>query len=261
MQLTDWCGIQAGCFLLDNPLQPVYVGGCVGRALGISIELYDSSLPDGSDGRALPLGEAGDLVATCAFPNVPLYLWNDNLPAPGKKYRGAYFERFKDVWAHGDYCVFHPTTGGIVILGRSDGVLNPGGVRFGSSDIYNVLEKCFSDDIAESLCVGQRRPSDTDVAVVLFVVMKSGKRLDKSMVQTLKGTIARELTKRHVPKYIFETPDIPVTVNGKKAELPVKAILSGKTIQPSSTLLNPGSLAFFYRFYKIEDIEDSTAKL
>lgn len=232
------------------------MGGCLGRALGISIELYDCSLPNGSEGTALRLGEAGDFVATSAFPNVPLYLWNDDLPAPGQKYCEAYFNRFKNVWAHGDHCLFHPITGGIYVLGRSVGVLNPSsvlnpsGVRFGSSDIYNVIEKYFSDDIAESLCVGQRRPTDLDEAVVLFVIMKPDKILGQSMIHAIKGTIAKKFTKRHVPRYIFEVPDIPVTVNGKKVEPPVKAILSGKSVQASSTLLNPESLHFSTVFRK-----------
>ncbi|OAQ64802.1 acetoacetyl-CoA synthase [Pochonia chlamydosporia 170] len=251
----------AGCFVLENPLTPVHVGGCVGGSLGVPIAVYDHDLPDGSDGKPLPLGQAGDLVATAAFPNVPLFLWNDDAPSPGKKYRGAYFDRFNKVWAQGDFCVFHPKTGGMLMLGRSDGVLNPSGIRFGSSDIYAVLERCFPAQVAESLCVGQRRPSDLDERVVLFLIMKQGHELDKKMVRSIKDTIAKELTKRHVPKYIFQVPEIPVTVNGKKVELPVKSIISGKTVKPSGTLLNPGSLEYFYRFQKVEELDEPVAKL
>ena len=253
--------MQAAAFVLENPLTPVYVGGTVGPGLGVPIAVYDHDLPEGSEGKPLPPGQAGDLVATGAFPNVPLYLWNDDTPAPGKKYRGAYFDRFKDVWAQGDFCAVHPTTGGVFMLGRSDGVLNPSGIRFGSSDIYAVLERCFPVEVAESLCVGQRRPQDLDENVVLFLIMKAGHVLDRAAVRRIKDTIGRELTKRHVPRYVFECPEIPVTVNGKKVELPVKSIISGKTVKPSGTLLNPGSLEFFYRFQKVEELVEPQAKL
>lgn len=203
---------QAGCFGLENPLTPVYVGGCVGPSLGVEIAVFDHDLPDGSDGKPLPAGQAGDLVAISAFPNVPLYLWNDDQPAPGKKYRGAYFDRFNQAWAQGDFAAIHPKTGAVFLLGRSDGVLNPSGIRFGSSDIYSVLERCFPTEVVESLCVGQRRPSDMDESVCLFVIMRPGHKLDKAMVKKLKDTIAKELTKRHVPRYIFEIPEIPVRV-------------------------------------------------
>lgn len=252
----------------------------MGRCLGTPVAVYDHDLPDGSKGTALPNGESGDLVAPAAFPNIPLFLWGDPTPAPGPKYHSAYFGRFQSVWAQGDFCAIHPKTGALHLLGRSDGVLNPSGVRFGSADIYAVLERCFARDVAESLCVGQRRPTDVDEAVVLFLIMKPGVKLDRGMVRKIKGTIAEELTKRHVPKYIFEIPEIPVshllnvfeppscvlilgqvTVNGKKVELPVKQIISGKTIKASGTLLNPKSLEFFYRFQKIEELAEPQSKL
>ncbi|PNY26490.1 Acetoacetyl-CoA synthetase [Tolypocladium capitatum] len=251
----------AGCFVIENPLLPVHVGGCVGGGLGMPIAVFDHDLPDGSPGTPLPAGTAGDLVATAAFPNVPLFLWGDSQPAPGAKYRDAYFARFRDVWAQGDFCAVHPLTGGVLMLGRSDGVLNPSGVRFGSADIYAVVERFFAADVAESLCVGQRRAQDLDERVVLFLVMRPGRTLDAGLVARIKDAVARELTKRHVPKFIFETPEIPVTVNGKKVELPVKSIISGKTIKPSGTLLNPESLGFFYRFQRIEELAEPHAKL
>ncbi|KAH6611565.1 acetoacetyl- synthase [Trichoderma cornu-damae] len=252
----------AGCFAQENPLDPVYVGGCQNGSLGVPIATYDHDLPDGSTGTPLPPGSAGDLVATAAFPNMPVFLWNDGPgPAPGPKYRAAYFERFAGVWAQGDFCAVSPRTGAVLMLGRSDGVLNPSGVRFGSADIYAVLERCFPDEIAESLCVGQRRPQDLDERVVLFLLMRRGLALDKALVERVKGTIAKELTKRHVPKYVFEIPEVPVTVNGKKVELPVKSIISGKTIKPSGTLLNPQSLDHFYQYQKVEELEEPRAKL
>ncbi|KAL3957474.1 hypothetical protein ACCO45_008052 [Purpureocillium lilacinum] len=253
---------KAGCFVMENPLEPLYAGGCMGGSLGVPIAIFDHDLPDGSRGVALPDGEAGDLVSTGAFPNVPLYLWGDTEPAPGKKYVSSYFGRFEGVWAQGDFCAVHPKTRGVLMLGRSDGVLNPSGVRFGSSDIYAVLERRFVAEVAESLCVGQRRETDLDERVVLFLLMRPGRKLDAALVAKIKDTIAREMTKRHVPKYIFEVPDIPVRHRQRqKVELPVKSIISGKTVKPSGTLLNPKSLEFFYQFQKIEDVAPPQAKL
>lgn len=198
---------------MDNPLTPVYVGGCQGGCLGVPISVYDHDLPEGSAGKPLPDGMAGDLVSPAAFPNIPVFLWGDSpsrTNAPGAKYQSSYFSRFKDVWTQGDFVAIHPLTGGIYMLGRSDGVLNPSGVRFGSADVYAVLERCMPAEIADSLCVGQMRPRDTDERVVLFLLMKPGVTLDKKMVQRVRSTIAKELTKRHVPKYVFEVFELPV---------------------------------------------------
>lgn len=173
--------------------------------------VYDHDLPDGSEGAPLPAGIPGDLVSPVAFPNVPLYLWNDSPTAPGPKYKSAYFDRFDKAWAQGDFCAIHPVTGNIVMLGRSDGVLNPSGVRFGSADIYGVVEKHFAKEVRESICVGQRREKDLDETVFLFLLMKEGVKLDQGLVTKMKGAIAKDLTKRHVPKFIFAVPEIPVS--------------------------------------------------
>lgn len=195
---------------MENPLNPVYRGGCMGGSLGVPIAVFDHDLDDGSVGKPLPIGRAGDLVATAAFPNLPILLWNDGDTAPGPKYRAAYFSRFKGVWAQGDFCQIHPKSRSMMMLGRSDGVLNPSGIRFGSSDIYGVIEKHFPGSVAESICVGQRRPEDLDERVMLFLLMKTPGSLDKKLVKEIKDAIAKELTKRHVPKFIFEVPEIPV---------------------------------------------------
>ena len=193
---------------------PVHRGGCVAPSLAVPMAVFDNDIPEGGAGRPLPDGQAGHLVATTAFPNIPVFLWNDGDgtgTAPGPKYRGAYFERFANVWAQGDFCVIHPVTKSILMLGRADGVLNPSGVRFGSSDIYSVLEKRFTERVAESICVGQRRPTDSDETVVLFLLMRPGQGpLDKKLVKDIRAAIASDLTKRHVPRYIFEVPEIPV---------------------------------------------------
>ncbi|KAI1067211.1 hypothetical protein LB506_004209 [Fusarium annulatum] len=252
---------KAACFVMENPLSPIYAGGCPGRVIGTPMAIYPSSADLDKPISPVPDGEPGDLVGTAAFPNVPLYLWNDTTPAPGKKYTSAYFDRFPNVWSQGDFAAVHPQTGHIHILGRSDGVLNPSGIRFGSADIYAVLEGSFAKEVAESLCVGQRRPQDHDESVVLFLLMKPGVKFNAELASKIRERIAKELTKRHVPKYVFEVPDIPTTVNGKKVELPVKQIISGSNVKPSGTLLNPQSLDFFYQFQKIEQIDQVKAKL
>jgi acetoacetyl-CoA synthetase len=196
---------------MENPLSPIYAGGCPGRVIGTPMAIYPSSADLTKPISPVPDGEPGDLVGTAAFPNIPLYLWNDTTPAPGKKYVSAYFDRFPGVWSQGDFAAVHPQTGHIHILGRSDGVLNPSGIRFGSADIYAVLEGGFAKEVAESLCVGQRRPQDHDEAVVLFLLMKPGVKFTAELAKDIRERIAKELTKRHVPKYIFEVPDIPVS--------------------------------------------------
>ncbi|OTA67402.1 acetoacetyl-coenzyme A synthetase [Hypoxylon sp. EC38] len=252
----------AGCFGLGNPISPVYVGGTQGPSLGVKIALYDSLLPPGP-GKEVPDGTPGELVATESFPNVPIYLWGDKTPpaVPGSKFHAAYFARYDHVWAHGDFCVFHPITKNLTFLGRADGVLNPSGVRFGSAEIYSVLERNFADRIADSICVGQRRPQDNDESVMLFLLMRPGHKFDRKLVNEVKEAIKNELTKRHVPKYVFETPEIPTTINLKKVELPVKQIVSGQIIKPSGTLLNPKSLDYYYQFAKVEDLIAPKEKL
>ncbi|KAI7968200.1 hypothetical protein EIK77_010370 [Talaromyces pinophilus] len=164
-------------------------------------------------GTTVPDGTPGELVAPTSFPNVPRFLWGDKEPAgsPGTKFHSAYFARFDGhVWAHGDFVVIHPVTKGIYFLGRADGVLNPSGVRFGSADIYSVIERHFSTRVQDALCVGQRRPQDDDERVMLFLLMRPGQKFDRRLVSEVKEAISKDLSKRHVPKYVFETPEIPV---------------------------------------------------
>ncbi|EXA32100.1 acetoacetate-CoA ligase [Fusarium oxysporum f. sp. pisi HDV247] len=255
----------AGCFGTGNPLSPVFVGGTQGPSLGVPISIYDFT---GQDvGNPVPLGVPGELVATAAFPNMPCFFWGDSsspssAPAlPGSKYHSSYFARFKHVWTHGDLCMIHPQTRNIHFMGRADGVLNPSGVRFGSSEIYSVIDANFSEQVDDSLCVGQRRPNDTDEAVVLFVIMHQGYHLTRQLKSDIKAAVGRSLSKRHIPKYIFEAPEIPVTATGKKVELPVKQIISGFKIKPTNALLYPSSLDFFYQFVNIERMERGLEKL
>lgn len=204
----------AGCFGMQNPLEPLYVGGTMGPSLGTDARIFDATLPDGP-GQEVPHGTPGELVAVQAFPNVPCRFWNDKLPVatPGSKYHSAYFNRFERVWAHGDFCVVHPVTGQLTFLGRADGVLNPSGVRFGSAEIYGVIERRFADRVQDSLCVGQRRPKDQDESVMLFLLMKPGHRFDHGLVREVKEAISKDLSKRHVPRYTFETKEIPVSTH------------------------------------------------
>ncbi|KAL3494091.1 hypothetical protein BJX62DRAFT_57167 [Aspergillus germanicus] len=250
----------AACFGLENPLTPLYVGGCQGLPLGIAVEVYDQADEgaSGVKGTPVPDGVPGELVATSAFPTMPVKFLGDDGP---QKYFDSYFARFDNVWTHGDFISIHPTTKQIFFLGRSDGVLNPSGIRFGSAEIYNVLETQFTTEVVDSLCVGQRRPQDTDETVLLFLLMRPGHQLTGDLVARVKEAIRRALSARHVPKYVFETPAIPTTVNLKKVELPVKQIVSGKKIKASGTLLNPESLEYYYRFVDVEGLVGVKSKL
>jgi acetoacetyl-CoA synthetase len=228
--ISDKQMMQAGSFAHGNPLTPVYVGGCQGPAIGTEVAVYDSLLPNGP-GKAVPEGTPGELVAVSAFPNVPPFLWGDKAPgaSAGTKFHSAYFARFEHVWAHGDFVMMHPVTKNLTILGRSDGVLNPSGVRFGSAEVYSVMEQHFADHVADSICVGQRRPQDDDESVMLFVLMRPGKKLDKGLVQQIKEAIGKGLSKRHVPRYVFETPEIPVSCKHHRLfleDLPTDSIFS-----------------------------------
>jgi acetoacetyl-CoA synthetase len=145
---------------------------------------------------------------------MPVYFWNDQASSPSKdsKYFGAYFEKYDNVWTHGDFVMIHPVTKNLLFLGRADGVLNPSGVRFGSAEIYGVIESNFADKVVDSICVGQRRPHDSDESVFLFLLMKHGEKFTTRLSDEIKNAIRKGLSARHVPKYIFETPDIPVSI-------------------------------------------------
>ena len=272
----------AGCFGAENPLTPVYAGGTQGPSLGVPIAAYAPPLDGapGAKGEPVEAGTPGELVAYGAFPNMPPFFWND-VPSPrsDSKYFNAYFQKFDGVWTQGDSVVIKPLTGQIIFLGRADGVLNPSGIRFGAAEIYSVVDEKFSDQIVDSICVGQKRPIDEDERVFLFLKMKPGSSLTSDLVTSVKRAIRDTLSPRHVPMFIFETPEIPVgfyttilckfpnpdaektTVNLKKVELPVKHIISGRRVQPSGTVLNPTSLEYFYQFAKVEDIVNQRSKL
>ncbi|KAL4789317.1 acetoacetate-CoA ligase [Aspergillus venezuelensis] len=195
-------------FGVPSMLNPVYAGEIQATSLGMSVRAWDF------DGKDVSMtGAPGELVK----------FWG---PDGEQKYKSSYFERFKGVWAHGDFICFNPRTGGLVMLGRSDGILNPCGVRFGSAEIYNLLLAQFAHDIEDSLCVGRRREHDTDESVILFVKMREGHEFTPQLVKGIKDAVRRDLSPRYVPSIVDVCPEIPVTPNGKKVEVLIKQILS-----------------------------------
>ncbi|KAI9745063.1 MAG: hypothetical protein M1818_001341 [Claussenomyces sp. TS43310] len=232
----------AGCFVGGTPLLPVYAGEIQVKALGMAVDILDAARDDCISVEHL--GQAGELVCTKPFPSQPVAFWGKG---GSDKYRSSYFERFgPQVWCQGDFVQAEKDTGGLIMLGRSDGVLNPSGVRFGSADIYSVTETM--PEIDDSMCVGQRRSHDSDERVLLFVKMKQGHRCSSSLITRLKTTIRAKYSPRHVPSYIFEVADIPYTVNGKKCEINVKQIVSGQKTAVSGTVANPNSLKLYEEF-------------
>lgn len=196
-------------FGAPTPLAPVYTGEIQKLGLGMDVRAWNY---EGKD--ITSTGEAGDLVCVKPFPCQPVFFWKgENGMA---KYRSSYFEQFPGVWHHGDFIKVNPKTGGLIMLGRSDGILKPAGVRFGSAEIYNVLLKNFPEEFADALCVGRRRADDTDETVVLFVKMAESKKFSQQHVGDIKKVVRSELSARHVPGIIDECPEIPMTSNGKK---------------------------------------------
>uniref|UniRef100_A0A8D1KGA5 Acetoacetyl-CoA synthetase n=1 Tax=Sus scrofa TaxID=9823 RepID=A0A8D1KGA5_PIG len=191
------------CFMGQNPSVPVYKGEIQARNLGMAVEAWNE------EGKAV-WGERGELVCTKPLPCQPTHFWNDE---NGSKYRKAYFSKFPGVWAHGDYCRINPKTGGIIMLGRSDGTLNPNGVRFGSSEIYNIVEAF--EEVMDSLCVPQFN-KDGEERVILFLKMASGHTFQPDLVKSIRNAIRLGLSARHVPSLILETKDIPVHGSGKR---------------------------------------------
>ena len=200
-------------FGAPNPLIPVYEGEIQAPGLGMAIAAFDYTGADISS-----TGEAGDLVCTKPFICQPVAFWGEE---GVKKYHSSYFDKFVnkkggEIWHHGDFVRFSPQTGGIWMLGRSDGILKPAGVRFGSAEIYNVVLEHFKEQVADALCIGRRRETDVDETVVLFLKMAEGYSLSDNLVLEIKTAVKNALSARHVPSVVEECPEIPVTTNGKK---------------------------------------------
>ncbi|MER9170493.1 acetoacetate--CoA ligase [Mesorhizobium australicum] len=218
------------CFVLGVPTQPVWTGEIQGPGLGLAVDVWDD---DGKPVRQ----EKGELVCTRAFPSMPIGFWND---PDGKKYQAAYFERFDNVWCHGDFAEW-TDHGGMVIHGRSDATLNPGGVRIGTAEIYNQVEQM--PEILEALCIGQ--DFDNDVRVVLFVRLAAGVKLDDDLEKRIRAKIRGGASPRHVPARIVAVSDIPRTKSGKITELAVRDVVHGRAIKNKEALANPEALELF----------------
>ncbi len=218
------------CFALGSPVLPVRRGELQCRGLGMDVAVFDET------GRAVE-GQKGELVCRSPFPSMPVAFWNDDA---GRRYHAAYFDRFEGIWCHGDFAELTPS-GGMIIHGRSDTVLNPGGVRIGTAEIYRVVEQF--DEVVESLVVGLE--TDSDVQIVLFVVLRQGLELDQELKDDLRRRIRKEKSPRHVPAFIRQAPDIPRTISGKIVELAVRNILHDRPVDNLDALANPQALDFF----------------
>jgi len=218
------------CFALGNPVLPVRRGELQCRGLGMAVEIWN-------DAGQPVVGEHGELVCTKPFPSAPVGFWND---ADGKRYKAAYFERFAGIWAHGDFAEL-TDEGGLIIHGRSDSVLNPGGVRIGTAEIYRQVEKL--DEVVESIAIGQNWKDD--VRVVLFVILRDGIMLDDDLQNRIRTVIRENTTPRHVPAKIVAVPEIPRTKSGKIVELAVRSVVHNEPVKNTAALANPEALAHF----------------
>ncbi|GBF33851.1 acetoacetyl-CoA synthetase [Desulfocucumis palustris] len=226
------------CFALGNPTGPVYAGELQCRGLGMKVEAFDET---GSP----VLEKKGELVCTAPFPSMPVGFWDD---PDNKKYRSAYFEVYPNVWRHGDYIEITPG-GGVIIYGRSDATLNPGGVRIGTAEIYRQVETL--PEILDSLVVGQ--DWDNDVRVILFVKLAEGVELDDGLTGSIKKAIRENTTPRHVPAKIIRIKDIPYTINGKKVELAVRNIIHNLPVKNQDALANPEALEFYRNLPELQN--------
>ena len=219
------------CFVLGNPILPVWRGEIQCKGLGMDIAVFDDN------GDEVETGTKGELVCRNTFPSMPVGFWNDE---NDEKYRSAYFDRFPGVWHHGDY-VELTEHGGMIVYGRSDAVLNPSGVRIGTAEIYRQAERV--DEVVESLVIGQRWDGDT--RVVLFVLLRDGIELDENLTLKIKSVIRKNASPRHVPAKIIQVSDIPRTKNGKITEVAVRKIVHGETIDNLEALDNPQALELY----------------
>ena len=218
------------CFALGNPTMPVFRGELQARGLGMAVDVYS---PEGA-----PLADApGELVCSRPFPSMPVAFWND---PDGTRYRAAYFEHFPNTWRHGDWAERTPSDG-LIIYGRSDATLNPGGVRIGTAEIYRQVERLA--EVVESLVVAQEW--EEDVRIVLFVRLREGVQLDEALCERIRREIRTHASPHHVPKKILQVADLPRTINGKLSELAVRAAIHGRAIGNADALANPEALALF----------------
>ncbi|MCP4077141.1 MAG: acetoacetate--CoA ligase [Gammaproteobacteria bacterium] len=225
------------CFVLGNPVVPVYRGESQCRGLGMAVEVFNPQ------GEALN-DEKGELVCTKTFPSQPLCFWGDD---SGEKYHNAYFSEYENIWHHGDY-VRLTKNGGVVIYGRSDATLNPGGVRIGTAEIYRHVEQL--DDVVESIVIGQEW--DNDVRVVLFVVLQPGLVLDEKLIQLIRQTVREKCTPRHMPSKVIQVAEIPRTKSGKIVELAVRDVVHNREIKNRGALANPRALELYKNIAELQ---------
>jgi acetoacetyl-CoA synthetase len=220
-----------GCFCTGSPISPVYAGELQSPALGMKINVYDEK------GNPI-VDRQGELVCEAPAPSMPLYFWND---LSNKKYKEAYFDVYPNVWRHGDYVEINSETGGLTFYGRSDAVLKPSGVRIGTAEIYNQVEKL--EEIADSLAIGQNREGDQ--RIILFIKLAEGYTLAEDLKDKIKKTLRKKASPRHVPAKIIEVQDIPYTLNMKKVESAVTNIIHGRPVLNRDALINPESLDYY----------------
>ena len=226
------------CFALGNPMLPVYRGEIQCRGLGMAVESYDIN-------GKFNFNQKGELVCKIAFPSMPIYFWNDE---KGEKYYQAYFSTYPNIWHHGDYILIN-NHGGIIIYGRSDATLNPGGVRIGTAEIYRVVDN-FSE-VSDSLVVGQEWGEDE--RIILFIKLEPNKTLSDKLINKIKSTIRKSCSPRHVPAKILVIDDIPYTISGKKVEIAVKKIIKGEKIKNKDALANPQSLELYRDIKELQE--------
>ena len=227
-----------GCFALGNPMGPVYAGELQCRGLAMNVEAFDE------DGKPV-INQQGELVCTAPFPSMPIYFWDD---PKGEKYHAAYFDVYPNIWRHGDFIEINDR-GGVVIYGRSDATLNPGGVRIGTAEIYRQVEQL--EEIADSLVVGQDWKND--IRIILFVQMAEGCDLTDDLRNKIKKTIRANASPRHVPAKILAVPEILYTLNMKKVELAVKKAIQGQEVKNKDALKNPEILDFYANLKELQE--------
>ena len=232
VQLSSICGGTdiLGCFMLGNPTKPVRRGEIQSPGLAMAVQVFDET------GRPVQ-GEQGELVCAKPFPSMPLGFWGDET---GARYRAAYFEKYPNVWTHGDF-IEQSCDHGFTVHGRSDATLNPGGVRIGTAEIYSQVETF--PDVLESIAIGQTW--DNDTRVVLFVRMRDGRDLTESLIKAIRARIRANCTARHVPAKVIAVADIPRTRSGKITELAVRDVVHGRPVKNAEALANPGALGLY----------------
>tara|TARA_B100001123_G_scaffold368883_1_gene430193 strand:- start:247 stop:2205 length:1959 start_codon:yes stop_codon:yes gene_type:complete len=226
------------CFVLGNLFQPVYAGEIQNRGLGMDVDIFDEK------GKSLK-NQKGELVCKKPFPSMPVKFWNDE---GDKKYKSSYFEKYQNIWHHGDFAKI-TANGGFIIYGRSDTTLNPGGVRLGTAEIYNIVEKF--PEIQESIVIGQSW--NNDIRIILFIVLNKGYDLTNEVKEKIKKTIRSKASPRHVPSKIISILEIPKTKNGKLVELAVKQTIEGEEIKNLEALANPDSLKQFRNIKELNE--------